>query len=71
MTHGETKNMLLLCNNIGQVDEILNKTYCKNDADKADYLQKIFDIETVHRTNHNAHTDYVALATAIVNHRVA
>ena len=71
MTHGETKTMLTLCNNIGQIDEILNKTYCKNDADKADYLQRIFNVDVIRKTGRNAHTDYVALATMIVNHKVA
>lgn len=71
MTHGETKQMLVLCTNIKQIDEILNKTYCKNDADKAHYLSQMFDMEIIHRMGRSAHTDYVALATAIVNHRAA
>ena len=71
MTHGDTKQMLCKCNNIRQIDAILNKTYCKTDADKADYLRKLFSVQDFTCKSSDAHTNYISLAVAIINHRVA
>lgn len=71
MTHGETKVMLSSCKNIAQVDRVLDKTYCKNDADKADYLKHLFNITHFDQIGHSIHDVYVSLAMAVIKHKVA
>ncbi len=44
MTHADTKNALMKCKNMMQVEDALSRTYCRNDADKADYLFTMFSL---------------------------
>ena len=68
MTNMETKLALQMCKSFSDFDTIMNQTWCKTDSDKIEYLQQMFDVSVVHATDDNRHTDYVAIANAIMNH---
>ncbi len=59
---------LKMCRSFEEFDAILNRMKLKTDSDKIAYLKMIFDVEIVHATNNDRHTDYVAMATAIMNY---
>ena len=71
MTHGDTKNLIESAVNIGQIDKILDGTYCKDYADKAEYLCQMFEQRPDRKPERSAYSKFAAIATAIVNHRVA
>ena len=64
-----TEMTLRLCESFEKFDSILNQMGLKTDLDKIAYLEKMFDVKVVHATDNNKHTDYVAIANAIMNHQ--
>ena len=68
LTHGDIHTMLTNCTNSRQVDEVLNKTYCKNDADKVEYLQTMFNLP---RDRRDSHSKYHTIVRSIINHKIA
>ena len=64
MTHGETKQKILKAKNFEQANAIIEKTYCKNEGDKIDYLTNLFAIKPDHTKN--KHDNYVDMITSIL-----
>lgn len=58
MTHQDTKDALRKCKNMMQIEDALQRTYCRNDADKADYLYVMFDLPK--------RTDYRSAARMVI-----
>ena len=59
---------LRFCESFEEFDNTLNQIGLKTDLDKIVYLKKMFDVEVIHKTDDNKHTDYLAIANAIMNH---
>ncbi len=62
------KISLKCCRTFEDFDTIMNQTWCKTDEDKIEYLKEMFDVSVVHATNNDIHSDYLAMANAIMNY---
>ena len=70
MEREKIKTLIELSTTFEQADEIINKyTDYNTDEERIAYLQGMFDCKIVGRSVSDAHTDYVALLTAIVNQK--
>lgn len=69
MTNKDTKMLIDLCTSFSELDDILNKTWCKTESDKVEYLTQLYNIKIVHRRDGGIHEDYLAIAQAIIEKR--
>ena len=58
---------LRICRSFEEFDATLGRMGIVTDLDKIAYLKKTFDIDIVHATDDDKHTDYVAMASTIMN----
>lgn len=70
MGREQIKTLIELAVNFEEADSILTThTNFKSDEERIAYLQGMFDCKIIGRSVSDIHTDYVALLTAIVNHK--
>ena len=63
----EIEMILRFCDSFEEFDGVLNQIGLKTDLEKIAYLEKMFNIKVVHATDNNKHTDYVAMASTIMD----
>lgn len=70
MERGKIKTLIELSTSFEQANEVIEMyTDYSTDEERIAYLQGMFDCKIIGRSNSDAHTDYVALLTAIVNQK--
>ena len=70
MERDKIKTLIELATSFEQADEIIKKhTDFSSDEERIAYLKGMFDCKILGRNVRDAHTDYVALLTAIVNQK--
>ena len=47
MMNKDTKMLIDLCTSFSELDDILNKTWCKNESDKVEYLTQLYNIKII------------------------
>ena len=67
MDDTNTKVALKLCRTFEEFDSLMNQTWCTTDEDKIEYLKTMFDVDVIHGTSEDKHTDYLSLANTIMN----
>lgn len=70
MEREKVKTLIELATSFEQADAVINDyTTYKTDEERIAYLQGMFDCKIVGKGVNDAHTDYVALLTAIINQK--
>lgn len=70
MEREKIKTLIELATSFEQADAVIKDyTTYKTDEERIAYLQGMFDCKIIERSVSDAHTDYVALLTAIINQK--
>lgn len=70
MEREKIKTLIELATSFEQADAVIkDHTTYKIDEERIAYLQGMFDCKIIERSVGDAHTDYVALLTAIINQK--
>ena len=70
MERNKIKTLIELATSFEQADTVMNDyTDFMSDQERIAYLRGMFDCKIIGRSVSDAHTDYVALLTAIVNQK--
>lgn len=58
MKNKDVKEAIIKAQTHTEIDEILEKTWCKTDADKLQYLKQLFDLNDSKLNEHDKHDAY-------------